>query len=67
MESSLNQKLHRSSIIRQGWYEPLLDSWTLDAAAACTTPAHHLTDDCVGQQRFRLKNHSHRSERNPKV
>lgn len=48
-------------------YEPLLDSLTLGAAAACTTPAHRPADDCVSQQLSRLKNHSHRSERNPKV
>lgn len=45
--------------------EPLRDSWILDVAAACTTRAHRLTDDCVSRQQFRLKNHSHRNEHNP--
>lgn len=47
-------------------YEPRRDSWTLDASAGCTTQAHRPTDDCVSRRRFRLKNHSHRNERNPK-
>lgn len=50
----------------KAFYEPLRDSWTLDASAGCTTQAHRPTDDCVSRQQFRLKNHSHRNERNPK-
>lgn len=47
-------------------YEPLLDSWILGVAEACTTRVHRPKDDCASQWLFPLKNHSRRNGRSPK-